>query len=142
MGKKEKTVRKVVLDTNILISSILFTGELARIVDLWKRGRIVPVVSRETFDEFRKVLEYQKFGLTKGEIRTIIEEEVLPFFEIVEITDEVRGVCRDPDDDKFIACALAASAEFIVSRDKDLCEVARYKSVKIIRASDLLEMID
>lgn len=142
MGKKEKTVRKVVLDTNVLISSILFTGELARIVDLWKRGKIVPVVSRETFDEFRKVLEYQKFGLTKGEIRTIIKEEVLPFFEIVEIPDEVSGVCRDPDDDKFIACALAASAEFIVSGDKDLSEVAKYKSVKIIRASDLLEMID
>ena len=67
---------------------------------------------------------------------------MLPFFEIVEITDEVSGVCRDPDDDKFIVCALAASAEFIVSGDKDLCNVARYKSVKIIRASDLLEMIE
>jgi len=142
VGKKEKRVRKVVLDTNVLISSILFTGELAKIVDLWKRGEIVPVVSRETFDEFRKVLEYQKFGLTKVEIGTFIKEEVLPFFEIVEITDEVSGVCRDPDDDKFIVCALAASAEFIVSGDKDLCNVARYKSVKIIRASDLLEMIE
>jgi putative PIN family toxin of toxin-antitoxin system len=142
VGKKEKTVRKVVLDTNVLVSSILFKGELAGIVDLWKRGKIVPVVSRETFDELRKVLEYQKFGLTKGEIRTIIKEEVLPFFEIVEITDEVSGVCRDPDDDKFIACALAASADFIVSGDKDLCDIAKYRSVKIVRASDLLKMID
>ena len=142
MGKKEKTVRKVVLDTNVLVSSILFKGELAGIVDLWKRGKIVPVVSRETFDELRKVLEYQKFGLTKGEIRTIIKEEVLPFFEIVEITDEVSGVCRDPDDDKFIACALAASADFIVSGDKDLCDIAKYGSLKIVRASDLLKMID
>jgi putative PIN family toxin of toxin-antitoxin system len=142
VGKKEKTVRKVVLDTNVLVSSILFKGELAGIVDLWKRGKIVPVVSRETFDELRKVLEYQKFGLTKGEIRTIIKEEVLPFFEIVEITDEVSGVCRDPDDDKFIACALAVSADFVVSGDKDLCDIAKYRSVKILRASDLLNIID
>jgi putative PIN family toxin of toxin-antitoxin system len=141
-GQERETVRKVVLDTNVLVSSILFKGELAGIVDLWKRGKIVPVVSRETFDELRKVLEYQKFGLTKGEIRTIIKEEVLPFFEIVEITGEMSGVCRDPDDDKFIACALAASADFIVSGDKDLCGIAKYGSVKIVRASDLLKMIN
>lgn len=142
MGKKEKPVKKVVLDTNVLVSSILFKGELARIVDLWKRGKIVPVISRATFNEFRSVLEYPKFRLTKGEIKAIIEEEVLPFFEIVEITSEVSGVCKDPDDDKFIACALSASADFIVSGDKDLCDVVTHKSIKIIRASHLMKMID
>lgn len=142
MGKKEKPVKKVVLDTNVLISSILFKGELARIVDLWKRGKIVPVISRETFNEFRTVLEYPEFKLTKGEIKAIIEDEVLPFFEIVEITGEVSGVSKDPDDDKFIACALPASADFIVSVDKDLCDVVTHKSIKIIRASHLLKMID
>jgi putative PIN family toxin of toxin-antitoxin system len=141
VGKKEKTVRKVVLDTNVLISSILFKGELVGIVDLWKKGKIVPVVSKETFNEFRKVLEYPKFRLTKGEIKTIVEE-VLPFFEIVETTVEVSGVCKDPDDDKFIACALAGAADFIVSGDKDLCDIGKYKSVKIVRASDLLRIID
>lgn len=142
MGKKEKPVKKVVLDTNVLISSILFKGELARIVDLWKRGKIVPVISRATFNEFRTVLDYPKFRLTKSEIKAIIEEEVLPFFEIVEITSEVSGVCKDPDDDKFIACALSASADFIVSGDKDLCDVVTHKSIKIIRASHLMKMID
>ena len=48
----------------------------------------------------------------------------------------------DPDDDKFIACALSASADYIVSGDKELCDVGRYKSVRIIRASQLLKMID
>ena len=141
MGKKEEKVIRVVLDTNVLVSSILFKGELAGIVDLWKRGKIVPVFSRETFDEFRTVLEYPKFTLTGGEIKSIIEEEVLPFFDIVEISDEVSGVCKDPDDDKFIACALSASANFIVSGDKDLCDVGTYRTIKIIRASDLLKMI-
>jgi len=141
VGKKEEKVIRVVLDTNVLISSILFKGELAGIVDLWKSGRIVPVVSRETFDEFRTVLEYPKFTLTGGEIKSVIEEEVLPFFDIVEKVDVVSGVCKDPDDDKFIACALSASANFIVSGDKDLCDVGTYRTIKIMRASDLLEII-
>ena len=141
MGKKEKKPIRVVLDTNVLVSSILFKGELAGIVDLWKRGKIVPVVSRETFDEFRTVLEYPKFKLTKVEIKLIIENEVLPFFEITETSDKVSRVCKDPDDDMFIACALSASADFIVSGDKHLCDVGVYKTIKIIRASDLFKMI-
>ncbi len=142
MGKKEKTVITVVLDTNILISSILFKGELSALVDLWKRGKIVPVVSKETFEEFRTVLEYPKFRLRMGEIKSIIEEEVLPFFEVVETTGEVSGVCKDPDDNKFIACALSASADFIVSGDKGLCDVGTYRTIKIIRGSDLLKRIE
>ncbi len=139
MGKKEKAVR-VVLDTNVLISSILFEGELAPIVDLWKRGRIVPVFSKETFNEFRAVLEYPKFKLTESEIRSIVEEEVLPFFEIVETTPKVHEVCKDPDDDKIVACALSASADFIVSGDKGLCDLAAYGRTKIISTSEFLKM--
>jgi len=142
VGKKEKKPIRIVLDTNILISSILFKGELTEIVDLWKRGKIVPVVSRETFDEFRTVLEYPKFKLTRDEITSIIEQEVLPFFEIADPSDKVSRVCKDPDDDMFIACALSASVDFIVSGDKHLCDVGVYKTIKIIRASDLLKMID
>jgi putative PIN family toxin of toxin-antitoxin system len=142
VGTKEKAIKKVVLDTNILISSLLFKGTLSRIVDLWKDGKILPVISRETFHEFKTVLEYPKFKLTKGETKAIIEEEILPFFEIVEITNTVSGICKDPDDDKFIACALSASADFIVSGDKDLCDVVTHKSIKIISASHLLKIID
>ena len=142
MGKKEKKVIRVVFDTNVLISSLLFKGELAGIVDLWKSGKILPVVSRETFEEFRTVLEYPKFKLTRGEIKSIIKEEVLPFFEVVETGSKVNKVCSDPDDDKFIACALSAAADFIVSGDKDLCDVGTFRTIKIIRASDLLKMAD
>lgn len=140
MGKKEKAIRKVVLDTNILVSALLFKGDLAGIVDLWKNGRIIPVLSRETFAEFKAVLEYPKFSLKGREIQLIIEEEVLPYFEIVEIIDKAKSICRDPDDDKFIACAVSASADFIVTGDKDLLDLDKYKSVRIINASMLLKM--
>lgn len=142
MGKAKKEVKKIVLDTNILVSALLFKRELSKIVNLWKEGKIIPVVSKETFEEFRRVLEYPRFSLTNTEIKSIIEEEVLPFFKVTEITDQVRDVCRDPDDNKFISCAISASADFIVSGDKDLCALSKYKSVRIINVKDFLKMFD
>ncbi len=141
MGEKEKTVKKVVLDTNILVSALLFKGRLSEIVDLWKNGKIVSVFSKETFEEFRAFLEYAKFSLSTQEIKMIIEEEVLPFFEVVEVTNEIKGICRDPDDDKFLACAVSAKADFIVTGDKDLLEIGRYGSVKIISGSTLFKIL-
>ncbi len=139
MGQKEKTL-KVVLDTNVLVSALLFKGELSRLVDLWRKGNIIPLFSRETFREFKAVLGYPKFSLTAQEIKILIEEEVLPFFEIIDITGKARGICRDSDDDKFIACAVSASAEFIVSGDRDLLDIKKHKSVRIITASEFLRM--
>ncbi len=142
MGKRKKEAVKVVLDTNILVSALLFKGELSKIVDLWKNGRTVPFFSRETFDELVRVLEYPKFSLTKTEIKTIFEQEVIPYFEVVDITDEVKGVCKDPDDDKFLSCAVSAFANLIVSGDKDLCVLRKYRSVRIVSAIEFIRMFD
>lgn len=139
MGKKEKTAIKVVLDTNMLVSALLFKGDLSKIVDLWKNRIIAPVFSQETFREFKSVLEYPKFSLSGQEIKVIIEEEVLPYFEVINIASKFNGACRDPDDDKFISCALAASSDIIVSGDKDLLNLGNYKSVRIISASEFLK---
>lgn len=140
MGKKKKNSVKVVLDTNVLVSALLFKGRLSKLVQLWKTGRLVPVVSRETFYEFKVVLRYPKFSLSEREIKTIIEEEVLPYFEVAEVKETIKGVCRDPDDNKFISCAISSSANFIISGDKDLYDLKRYKFVKIMKASDFLKM--
>ena len=140
MGEKEKTIKKVVLDTYILVSALFFEGELAAIVDLWKKGKIVPVLSKETFAEFKTVLEYPKFSLTVQEIKVIVEEEMLPYFEITEVADNIRDRCKDADDDKFIACGVAASADFIVSGDRDLLDMGKYKYIRIVSASAFLKM--
>jgi len=141
MGKKKEKVKKVVLDTSVLISALLFKGELSKLVDLWQKGKIVPIISKATFRELRSVLEYPKFSLSEEEINTIIGNEVLPHFEVVEVTKDVKGVCRDPADDKFISCALSASAGYIVSGDKDLCDLSRYKSVRIVTPSDFFKIV-
>lgn len=139
MGERQGVIR-VVLDTNVLVSALLFSGELARIVTGWKSGAFVPVLSRETFDEFRKVLAYPKFELTAQEIVALIEDEILPFCEVVDVAEETRGICRDADDDQFLACALAASAAYIVSGDKDLLDMGQFKGVKIIIPREFLKM--
>jgi putative PIN family toxin of toxin-antitoxin system len=141
MGKKKEKVKKVVLDTSVLISALLFKGELSKLVELWQKGKIVPVISRDTFQELRSVLAYPKFSLSQDEINTIIENEILPHFEVVEVTREIKGVCRDPADDKFISCAFSASAGYVVSGDKDLCDLNRYRSVRIITPADFLKIV-
>jgi uncharacterized protein len=139
MGKKTGKI-KVVLDTNVLVSALLFKKETSKILDLWKSEKIIPLLSMETFDEFRKVLEYPRFSLSKAEINYLIYKEVLPYFEVIEIKSKIKGVCRDPNDDKFLSCALSAKAKFIVSGDKDLYELKTYKSVRIIKPADLLSL--
>jgi len=142
MGETPKKVRRVVLDTNVLVSALLFTGKLSKIVDLWRQGKVIPLISRETFEELRAVLGYPKFSLVPDEIQSIIENEILPFFEVVEIQENVRGVCRDPGDDKFLACALCGSAHFILSGDKDLIDLKSYKTIRIIKASEFLNLFE
>ena len=142
MGEEKKKIRRVVLDTSVLISSLLFRGEVSKLVDLWKKGAFIPVISKGTFEELETVLDYPKFGLSKEEKVEMIAEEILPFFEVVEVRQEVKGICRDPADDKFISCAVSAGADFIVTGDKDLMEIKKYRSVKVLSASDFLEMMD
>jgi putative PIN family toxin of toxin-antitoxin system len=132
----------VVLDTNVLISALLFKGELSGIVGLWQEGKIIPVISKETFDELRTVLEYPKFSLSRAEVKSLIEHEILPFFEVVKVGKHIKGACRDPEDDKFISCAITASADWIVTGDKDLFDLRKYQSIRIIHASDFIKLCD
>ena len=142
MGKKPKKITRVVLDTNVVISSLLFKGGLSSIVGLWREGKIVPIISKETFDELRAVLEYPKFSLSRAEIKSLIEHEILPFFEVVNVSKHIKGACRDLGDDKFISCAISANAEFIVTGDKDLSDLKKCQFVRIMKASDFIQMFE
>jgi len=132
-------VTRVVLDTNVLVSALLFGGMQDRLIARWKAGAIVPVFSKATFDEFRKVLAYPRFSLTEAEILVLIEDEVIPYADVVEIHEEIHGVCRDPGDDIFLSCAVAGEVEAIVSGDKDLLDMGFFRKIPIISIRDLLK---
>ena len=91
MGARQKAVMRVVLDTNVVVSALLFKTTLSKIIALWQRGAITPVISKDTFQELQAVLAYPKFALTQDEIRAILEGEILPFFEVVEAVEDVKA---------------------------------------------------
>lgn len=140
MGQKVTPIR-VVVDTNVLISGLLFGGEPGRIRDLWIAGRLVPLLSSETFTEFNRVLSYPKFRLLPAEITMLIEEELLPYAEVVDVTEAATGACRDPKDDKFLALAASGKAAYIITGDQDLLVLQLFRQTRIITVSELLGMM-
>lgn len=140
MGTKKEDL-KVVLDTNVLISALLFRSHTSKLVDLWKTQIILPFLSKNTFNEFRRVLKYPKFLLTQYEINYIIYHEVIPFFDIVEDTINLKNICEDPDDDKFLSCAVSAGAKYLISGDIHLLSIKKYKTTTIMNPSDFIDLL-
>jgi len=122
---------RVVLDTNTVISALLFSGISSNLVSLWQKGLITPLLSREILDEYLRVLSYPKFELSEGQIKELIQEEILPYAEVVKPKRRLRIVRRDPSDNKFLECAVAGKARVIISGDKDLLSLGRYRQIRI-----------
>ncbi len=130
---------RVVLDTNVLISALLFTGIASEVVPLWQKGAITVLLSREILDEYLRVLAYPKFQLSEGEIKGLIEEEFLPFVQIIKPGTRIRIVKRDPSDNKFLECAVAGKADVLISGDKELLAIRHYRQVRVQTPSRFLE---
>lgn len=129
---------KVVLDTNVLVSALLFTGPLSRLVSLWQERRFALVVSGDILVEYLRVLAYPKFGLAAAEVKFLIEEVVLPFADTVNPLATPAVVREDPADDKFLHAAVAGRARFIVSGDRHLLELGVYRGARIVTAREFL----
>jgi hypothetical protein len=133
---------RVVLDTNTVVSALLFDGIASHLVSYWQSGEIVVLVSREILKEYLRTLSYPKFHLTGQEVKGLIEEEILPFFQTVRVTKHLSVVEKDPDDDKFIECAVAGRARHLVTGDKDLLSLKSYGRVKILSPGDFLRILE
>jgi len=125
-------VKKVVLDTNVVISALLFGGETVRLVSLWQTGAFSWLASAAIIQEYARVLAYPKFKLTEAEIRELLNEDILPFVTAVRVGKVPRVIRQDPSDDEFLACALTGKADAIVSGDHHLLELKRYREIPIL----------
>lgn len=122
---------RIVLDTNVLMSGIFFGGVPGRILDAWRVARISLIVSPEILDEYRETA--QELESTKGDMAAApILVTLAASAEVVDAPGLSEGVARDPDDDKFLACALAGSAPIIVSGDLDLQTLHSWKGIRIL----------
>lgn len=77
------------------------------------------------------MLSYPKFELSGEEIKTLIQEKILPFAKVVKPKRRLRVVQRDPSDNKFLECAVAGKANVIISEETDLLFVRNYRRVRI-----------
>lgn len=90
-------------------------------------------------EEYLRVLAYPKFRLTDQDIRGLVEEEVLPYVVAVRVRLRLSVVRRDPEDNKFLECAVAGRAEYLVTGDQDLRELGSYRGVTILTLGEFLE---
>ena len=132
---------RAVLDTNIIISALLFGGSASTLVPGWQHRRFALLASKPLVMEYIRVLHYAKFHLTSDEVRYVLEEELLPFIAPVKATRPPRVIHADPSDNQVLACAVAGKAEIIVSGDHHLLEVERYRRIPILPLSAFLQQL-
>ena len=140
MGKVK--VIRVVVDTNVVVSGLLFNGTPGRLIPLWKRGQIKPLTSAEIIDEVIRVLAYPKFKLSESEINYLLNIEILPHFDVIETKQKCSSIIKeDPSDDKFIHCAEAGKENYIISGDQHLLSMKRYQKIQIITPESFLNQL-
>jgi len=113
---------RVVLDTNAVVSALLFKqGRLSWLRSCWQGGHIKILASRATTQELIRVLGYPKFQLSRQDIEDLLAD-YLPYVETVQVISGAEDAprCRDPKDQMFIDLAVAGNADVIVSGDEDL----------------------
>ncbi len=130
---------KIVIDTNIYISAIFWGGKPREIVDLGRDEKILIFTSSEIENEIAEKLR-TKFRLDEDEIKNILLD--FSIFTIpTEVSMNVDAVSEDPEDNKFIECALTCNADYLVSGDRHLLKIKEYAGIKILRASEFLSTI-
>jgi hypothetical protein len=125
VGKEEIMAVKVVLDTNCVVSALLFSKQnFAWLRHAWQSGTITPIVDKATTAELMRVLHYPKFKLTQDEQHTLLAD-FLPYAQVVTNTEIAPNLpkIRDPNDQIFLNLAVVSSAAALVTGDLDLLEI-------------------
>ena len=137
---------RVVLDTNVFVSGLLSkTGLPAKILDAWQAGQYLLIASPPIVAEIKRVLQAprirEKYFITDGDIEQLIillEKEALIVPGYTDVNDAIPD---DPSDEMFLACAVDAAADFIVSGDRHLLEISEYKGISIITVNEFEEKL-
>ena len=127
---------QVVLDTNVLVSGVFWHGPASRILELWAKDKIDVVVSPAILTEYQRLLAELERGKPAGlaDTWTVF---IAQHATVIHPADHPR-LCRDPDDDKFLHCALSAGAKVLVTGDKDLLSMGRVADVELLTPAAFL----
>lgn len=131
---------RIVIDTNVIASAVFFGGTPYQLLRYIMEERVDAVASKEIVDEYEEIiLRLQK---KYPAISTRIPfRELLARFEIIRVSSDIH-VSRDPDDDKFVSCAVDGKCFYIVSGDSDLLSIGNYGDVEILTVADFLNRLE
>jgi len=129
---------RAVIDTNVLISAIFWTGSPKRLLNRVRRGEVTFVTSRVLLDELKEILVRpdKPFKLSEEEADRVVKA-IQNVAEVVETQSQVR-VCRDEKDNKVLECAVDGRAEWIITGDAHLLELQSFKNVRIVTVAEFL----
>jgi putative PIN family toxin of toxin-antitoxin system len=122
---------RIVLDANVFISGVFFLGPPFQILSAWRDGKVNLVLSIEILDEYQRVgrtLAKRFPGVDLDPILDLLAVNA----ELISAPDLPKPVCEDPEDDKFLACAIAGKSKYIVSGDRHLLKVSPCRGVEIL----------
>lgn len=135
---------KIILDTNIIVSLFIKRSETAKTVfDALKNNGFQLVISEAILKETLEVLSRPRIRqLTKMSKKEIRQLGLLLLENALKVKPQTKlAVCRDPFDDKFLECAVAAKADYLVSGDKDLLVLKSFRGTAIIRLAEFMEIL-
>lgn len=134
---------KVVLDTNTLVSALIFNRERwLWLRQAWKSEKLKPLLCTETAKELIRVLAYPKFKLDNAEQQPLLQD-IVPYCETVpELKDHKLEPCRDPKDQIFLLLAQTVPADFLVSGDEDLLSCTGQVSFRIVSPAQLRTLLE
>ena len=122
---------KVVLDTNVLVSGMLWKGNPEKIIHAWKAGKFELITSLATLAELQRVLRYPRIGMSEKMIKEWADL-LLENSTVVDPKIKVDVIKNDPPDNRFLEAALAGNADYIVSGNNHLLDLHELKGIKII----------
>lgn len=131
---------RVVVDTSVLLPGVFFGGPPRDVLAAWRAGQFEVVVSNEVLREYVRVGERLSARFPGAGFERVLEM-IAANATLVSAPPLPEAVCEDSDDDKFLACAVAAEAGYVVSSDKALLATSPYRNVKVIRSRDFLDVL-
>jgi putative PIN family toxin of toxin-antitoxin system len=129
---------KIVLETNVLISGIFFSGPPYQILKAWQEGKIEIAISEDILIEYQRVAEELSKQFPSVDIEQILKLLTI-HAEIVDTHGLEVTVCEDPDDNMFISCALASKSKIIVSGDKHLLKISGHQKIEVFKPRDFID---
>jgi len=128
-----------VFDTNILFSATGWRGNPFQCVERARAGGLRAFTCPELMEELAEKLQ-RGLHFSPDQVAETLAD-YLGFLRVTQISKALTPVCRDPDDNMVLECALEAQAEYIVSGDRDLLELKEFRGIRIVRAAEFLNRL-